>query len=110
MRKKASSSDCQEYDSLIQVDQSRAWKYSIDYSSKRNTAQSEVQKSICLCLSPTFLPTLAMEVAIIGSGIIGLLSALTLSEAGYKVTIVARNVPGDESQKWASPWYVFGIS
>ncbi|RJE21015.1 FAD dependent oxidoreductase, partial [Aspergillus sclerotialis] len=45
-----------------------------------------------------------MEVAIIGSGIIGLLSALTLSEAGYKVTIIARDLPGDESHDWASPW------
>jgi glutamyl-tRNA reductase len=46
-----------------------------------------------------------MEVAIIGSGIIGLLSALTLTDAGYKVTIVARDLPGDESIDWASPWY-----
>ncbi|KAL4993959.1 hypothetical protein BDV10DRAFT_197900 [Aspergillus recurvatus] len=45
-----------------------------------------------------------MEVGIIGSGVIGLLSALTLTEAGYKVTIVARDLPGDESQDWASPW------
>ncbi|PLB53354.1 nucleotide-binding domain-containing protein [Aspergillus steynii IBT 23096] len=45
-----------------------------------------------------------MEVGIIGSGIIGLLSALTLTDAGYKVTIVARDLPGDESQDWASPW------
>ncbi|CAG8307989.1 unnamed protein product [Penicillium salamii] len=45
-----------------------------------------------------------MEVGIIGSGIIGLLSALTLTDAGYKVSIVARDLPGDESQDWASPW------
>ncbi|KAJ5087202.1 hypothetical protein N7456_010818 [Penicillium angulare] len=45
-----------------------------------------------------------MSVAIIGSGIIGLLSALTLTEAGYKVTIIARDLPGDETQSWASPW------
>ncbi|KAJ5104002.1 nucleotide-binding domain-containing protein [Penicillium argentinense] len=45
-----------------------------------------------------------MEVGIIGSGIIGLLSALTLTDAGYKVTIVARDLPGDETQDWASPW------
>ncbi|PYI19564.1 nucleotide-binding domain-containing protein [Aspergillus japonicus CBS 114.51] len=44
------------------------------------------------------------KVGIIGSGIIGLLSALTLTDAGYKVTIVARDLPGDESQDWASPW------
>jgi glycine/D-amino acid oxidase-like deaminating enzyme len=46
-----------------------------------------------------------MEVAIIGSGVIGLLSAFTLADAGYKVTIIARNLPGDESVDWASPWY-----
>ncbi|CAI7655244.1 unnamed protein product [Penicillium manginii] len=45
-----------------------------------------------------------MEVGIIGSGIIGLLSALTLTDAGYKVTVVARDLPGDETQDWASPW------
>lgn len=45
-----------------------------------------------------------MDVAIIGSGVIGLLSALTLTDAGYKVTIIARDLPGDESQAWASPW------
>ncbi|CAI7666156.1 unnamed protein product [Penicillium bialowiezense] len=45
-----------------------------------------------------------MEVGIIGSGIIGLLSALTLTDAGYRVTIIARDLPGDETQDWASPW------
>ncbi|KAE8359616.1 nucleotide-binding domain-containing protein [Aspergillus caelatus] len=44
------------------------------------------------------------HVGIIGSGIIGLLSALTLTDAGYRVAIVARDLPGDESQDWASPW------
>ncbi|KAJ5232955.1 hypothetical protein N7468_005911 [Penicillium chermesinum] len=50
-----------------------------------------------------------MEVGIIGSGVIGLLSALTLVDAGYKVTIVARDLPGDENQDWASPWAGAGI-
>ncbi|KAJ5679324.1 hypothetical protein N7462_007568 [Penicillium macrosclerotiorum] len=45
-----------------------------------------------------------MEVAVLGSGVIGLLSALTLMEAGYTVTIIARDLPGDDSQDWASPW------
>ncbi|OJJ97615.1 hypothetical protein ASPACDRAFT_53763 [Aspergillus aculeatus ATCC 16872] len=44
------------------------------------------------------------HVGIIGSGIIGLLSALALTDAGYQVTIVARDLPGDETQDWASPW------
>ncbi|KAJ6172603.1 hypothetical protein N7470_001670, partial [Penicillium chermesinum] len=41
--------------------------------------------------------------------VIGLLSALTLVDAGYKVTIVARDLPGDENQDWASPWAGAGI-
>ncbi|KAJ5129418.1 nucleotide-binding domain-containing protein [Penicillium bovifimosum] len=45
-----------------------------------------------------------MEIAIVGSGVIGLMSALTLTDAGYKVTIIARDLPGDDSQDWASPW------
>ncbi|KAL4954703.1 hypothetical protein BDW69DRAFT_205024 [Aspergillus filifer] len=45
-----------------------------------------------------------MNVTIIGSGVIGLLSALVLTEARYRVTIIARDLPGDENQNWASPW------
>ncbi|OAA59024.1 NAD(P)-binding domain protein [Niveomyces insectorum RCEF 264] len=44
------------------------------------------------------------EVGIVGAGIIGLTSALALSRAGYRVGIVARNLPGDLSTEWASPW------
>ncbi|KAF5574333.1 FAD dependent oxidoreductase [Fusarium pseudocircinatum] len=51
------------------------------------------------------LKEFTMEVVIIGSGIIGIKSALALVEAGYSVTIVARDLPGDDSsQQWASPW------
>ena len=50
------------------------------------------------------MSSIKAHVGIIGSGIIGLLSALTLTDAGYRVTIVARDLPGDESQDWASPW------
>lgn len=48
-----------------------------------------------------------MDITIIGSGVIGLLSALTLTSAGHTVTIIARDLPGDETQDWASPWYAF---
>lgn len=44
------------------------------------------------------------RVGIIGSGVIGLTSALTLVEAGYRVSIVAKNLPGDFSSDWSSPW------
>ena len=44
------------------------------------------------------------KVAIAGAGVTGLASALLLSEAGFDVTVVARNLPGDESTEWASPW------
>ncbi|KAG7406332.1 hypothetical protein DER46DRAFT_671211 [Fusarium sp. MPI-SDFR-AT-0072] len=51
-----------------------------------------------------------MEVGIIGSGVIGLTSALALVEVGYSVSIVARDLPGDDSsRKWASPWAGAGI-
>lgn len=46
------------------------------------------------------------HIGIVGAGVIGLTSALVLSEAGYKVSILARELPGDESKNWASPWYV----
>ena len=36
-----------------------------------------------------------MSVTIIGSGVIGLFSALVLTDAGYKVTIIAREKAGD---------------
>lgn len=45
------------------------------------------------------------RVGVVGSGIIGLLSAEALVDVGHPVTIVAENVPGDESVEWASPWY-----
>ncbi|KAK4950087.1 hypothetical protein LTR10_011064 [Elasticomyces elasticus] len=44
------------------------------------------------------------EVGVLGSGIVGLVSALCLSQAGYRVTIIARNLPGDKTTEWASPW------
>ncbi|KAI5457066.1 hypothetical protein BGZ63DRAFT_417400 [Mariannaea sp. PMI_226] len=51
-----------------------------------------------------------MEIGIIGSGVIGLTSALALLDAGYSVTILARDLPGDDSSmKWASPWAGAGI-
>ena len=58
-------------------------------------------------LTRTQILSVKMEVGIIGSGIIGLLSALTLTDAGYRVHVVARDLPGDETQEWASPWQVF---
>lgn len=44
-------------------------------------------------------------VGIIGAGIIGLSAAMVLSSK-HKVTIVARDMPGDLGLKWASPWCV----
>ena len=38
------------------------------------------------------------------AGVIGLQTALTLLEAGYKVTIIAKHWPGDESIEYCSPW------
>lgn len=46
------------------------------------------------------------QVGITGAGIVGLTSALLLADAGYEVTVVARNLPGDTSTQWSSPWCV----
>jgi len=39
------------------------------------------------------------------AGVIGLQTALTLLEAGYKVTVAAKHLPGDLSLEYTSPWY-----
>jgi glycine/D-amino acid oxidase-like deaminating enzyme len=46
----------------------------------------------------------AAHVAIVGAGVVGLSIALFLSDIGYNVDIVARNLPGDKSTEWSSPW------
>lgn len=44
------------------------------------------------------------DVGIVGAGIIGLTTALTLAQGGYRVAVIARNLPGDNTTEWASPW------
>lgn len=44
------------------------------------------------------------DIGVVGAGIIGLSCALRLSEAGYKVSVLARDLPGDDTTTWASPW------
>ncbi|KAF4313420.1 putative d-amino-acid oxidase protein [Botryosphaeria dothidea] len=44
------------------------------------------------------------HVVVIGAGVIGLQTAITLLEAGAAVTIVAKHVPGDKSIDYTSPW------
>ncbi|KAM3416138.1 hypothetical protein BST61_g7746 [Cercospora zeina] len=44
------------------------------------------------------------HILIIGAGVIGLSNAVFLSEDGYKVTVIAAHVPGDESVEYTSPW------
>lgn len=51
---------------------------------------------------------MAKTVGILGAGITGLATAYVLS-SDYKVTIVARNLPGDLGLDWASPWYAINI-
>jgi glycine/D-amino acid oxidase-like deaminating enzyme len=40
------------------------------------------------------------------AGVAGLTTALVLARKGYKVTVVARHVPGDLSTEYTSPWAV----
>ncbi|KAF4171745.1 hypothetical protein CNMCM8694_002085 [Aspergillus lentulus] len=49
------------------------------------------------------------NIGVVGAGVIGLTCALVLAEAGYGVTVLARELPGDNSKKWASPWAGAGI-
>ncbi|TVY55078.1 D-amino-acid oxidase [Lachnellula cervina] len=46
---------------------------------------------------------MAESIGILGAGITGLATAYVLSSQ-YKVTIVARDLPGDLGLDWASPW------
>lgn len=48
---------------------------------------------------------MAESIGILGAGITGLATAYVLSSQ-YKVTIVARDLPGDLGLDWASPWFV----
>ncbi|BGP53383.1 D-amino acid oxidase [Rhodotorula sphaerocarpa] len=45
------------------------------------------------------------RVAVLGSGVIGLAAALALAQKGYKVHVIARDLPEDTvAQTFASPW------
>ncbi|KAK6075962.1 FAD dependent oxidoreductase [Seiridium cupressi] len=46
----------------------------------------------------------AKTVGVLGAGVVGLACALSLTDAGYRAVIVARDFPGDYSHDWASPW------
>lgn len=43
------------------------------------------------------------EIAVLGAGIIGLQTALTLLESGFDVTIIAEYWPGDVDINYTSP-------
>ncbi|GME41195.1 FAD dependent oxidoreductase superfamily [Neofusicoccum parvum] len=44
------------------------------------------------------------HLVIIGAGVLGLTCALELSNHGYRVTVIGRELPGDSSIDYASPW------
>lgn len=47
------------------------------------------------------------HIVVVGAGVIGLTNAYELRERGYKVTILARDMPHDGfSRTFASPWAV----
>ncbi|TID15200.1 nucleotide-binding domain-containing protein [Venturia nashicola] len=48
--------------------------------------------------------SLQKHVVVLGAGVVGLQTAISLLEAGYKATIVAKHFPGDLSIEYTSPW------
>ncbi|KAJ5212617.1 uncharacterized protein N7498_004263 [Penicillium cinerascens] len=44
------------------------------------------------------------NIIIIGAGVLGLSTAIQLSRSGHKVTLIARDLPGDSTIDYASPW------
>ncbi|KAH9907481.1 hypothetical protein F4778DRAFT_542831 [Xylariomycetidae sp. FL2044] len=44
------------------------------------------------------------HILVIGAGVIGLQTAITLLEAGFGVTVLGRHLPGDISTEYTSPW------
>ncbi|KAB8648463.1 hypothetical protein FH972_026121 [Carpinus fangiana] len=44
------------------------------------------------------------HIIIVGAGVIGLQTAITLLEAGSRVTVIAKHIPGDTSIEYCSPW------
>lgn len=43
-------------------------------------------------------------IVVIGAGVIGLQTSISLLEAGYRVCIIGKHLPGDESIEYTSPW------
>ncbi|KAK7516762.1 uncharacterized protein IWZ02DRAFT_455067 [Phyllosticta citriasiana] len=50
------------------------------------------------------MPASNAHVVVIGAGVIGLQTAVTFLENGYRVTVIAKHVPGDKSSDYTSPW------
>ncbi|KAF2100780.1 nucleotide-binding domain-containing protein [Rhizodiscina lignyota] len=44
------------------------------------------------------------QIVVIGAGVTGLQTSVSLLEAGYGVTIIAKHFPGDKSIEYTSPW------
>ena len=44
------------------------------------------------------------HVIVLGAGISGLQTSLSLLQAGYRVTIIAQHTPGEFSPDYTSPW------
>ncbi|KAE9366356.1 nucleotide-binding domain-containing protein [Stipitochalara longipes BDJ] len=43
-------------------------------------------------------------IVVIGAGVTGLQTSISLLQAGYRVFIIAKHLPGDESIEYTSPW------
>ncbi|KAF2144225.1 uncharacterized protein K452DRAFT_285474 [Aplosporella prunicola CBS 121167] len=44
------------------------------------------------------------HIVVVGAGVIGLQTAISLLEAGYDVTVIAKHIPGDLDIEYTSPW------
>jgi hypothetical protein len=56
-------------------------------------------------ISPPVLFFLSLLIHERSAGVIGLQTSISLLEAGYRVFVVAKHLPGDKSIEYTSPWY-----
>lgn len=75
------------------------WQYKQNGNPKeghyRHWVSSFPPTFVCLLLTPGC-----------SAGVTGLQTSISLLEAGYRVCIIGKHLPGDESIEYTSPWYI----